>query len=91
MADWLKIALKTGLVAVIMVALWAVFSSISIPSFDFSLLVQGLGVFLAVAYHYVPALQVVLPFIFAVFGVLIGVYIFKYSMIAIKWLFKVNE
>ena len=38
MADWAKIAVKVGLIATVMVALWAVFTQIQIPALDFGMI-----------------------------------------------------
>ena len=41
MADWAKIAIKTGLIVGVMTALWAVFTQIQIPAIDFSVPLQS--------------------------------------------------
>ena len=41
MADWAKIALKVGLIAGVMAAIWAVFTQIQIPAVDFSVITQN--------------------------------------------------
>ena len=44
MADWAKIAIKTGLIVTLMVAIWALFNAVAIPSITFSSdMVQGIG------------------------------------------------
>ena len=91
MADWAKIALKTGLIAVIMVALWAVFANIQVPTVSFTEFTTAVSMALAVAYHYVPALQVIFPVALGLIGIELGILTFKYGMIAVKWLMKVNE
>ena len=91
MADWAKIALKTGLVAVIMVALWAVFTQIQLPVLDFSIVFGGFSKALAIIYYWVPAMQVIWPFTLVLLGIWLGLWTFRFSMIAIRWLLKVNE
>ena len=51
MADWVKIALKTGLIAGVMIALWAVFTQIQIPVLDFTVPLQSAGFAMAL-FHY---------------------------------------
>lgn len=91
MGDAIKIAVKTGLIAVIMVALWAVFSNVQVPSVSFTEFTSAISMALAVAYHYVPALQIIFPVALGLVGVELGILTFKYAMIAVKWVMKVNE
>lgn len=91
MADWAKIALKTGLITVVMVALWAVFTQIQLPSIDFSVVFGNFGKVLAIINYWCPAFAVVWPFTLLLLGVFIGLWTFRFSMVAIRWLFKVNE
>lgn len=90
-ADWVKIALKTGLVVTIMVALWAIFANVQIPAVDFTNFTSALSVGLAVMYHWVPISQVLFPVALALLGLELAIFGFKYAMIAVKWLMKVNE
>lgn len=91
MADWAKIAIKTGLIATVMVALFAVFSLVQLPAVDFSVLTQGLGVGLAVIYHWLPISSVLFTVILGLLAVELALITFRYGMIAVRWLFKVNE
>lgn len=90
-ADWVKIALKTALVATIMVALFAVFSSVQIPAVDFTNFSAALSSGLAVMYYWFPISQVLFPLFLTLLALDLGVFLFKYGMIAVKWLMKVNE
>lgn len=91
MADWAKIAVKTGLIATVMVALFAVFALVQVPAVDFSVLTQGLGVGLAVIYHWLPVSSVLFTLILGLLAVEVALIAFRYGMIAVRWLFKVNE
>lgn len=91
MGDAIKIAVKTGLIAVIMVALWAVFANVQVPAVSFTEFTQAISMALAVAYHYVPALQIIFPVAIGLVGVELGILTFKYTMVAVKWVMKVNE
>lgn len=90
-ADWVKIALKTALVATIMVALWAVFANVQIPVVDFSTFSSAISVGLAVMYYWVPISQVLFPIALTLLALELAIFLFKYAMIAVKWLMKVNE
>lgn len=91
MADWVKIALKTGLIVVVMVALWAVFTQISLPSIDFSLVFSSFGTAMAIFAYWCPAFTVIWGTTLAMLGVLAALWLFRFAMIAVRWLFKVNE
>lgn len=91
MADWAKIALKTGLIAVVMVALWAVFANVQIPTIDFSVMFSSAGTAMAIFSYWCPAFPVVWNFTLILLGVLLALWAFRFAMIAVRWLFKVNE
>lgn len=91
MADWAKIALKTGLIAGVMVGLWAVFGVIQFPAIDFSVLSQSAGFAMAFLTYWCPAFPVIWNIALVMIGVLISLYVFRFGSIAIRWLFKVNE
>ena len=91
MADWAKIALKTGLIAVVMTALWAVFTQITVPTLDFSLIFSGFGTAMAIFAYWCPAFTLIWQTTLAMLLVLVALWTFRYAMVAIRWLFKVNE
>lgn len=91
MGDAIKIAVKTGLIAVITAAVIALFANIQIPSLDYSQISQALGIGLAVMFHWVPIMSVLWPIVLFIFSFHIGYYAFKVAMIAIRWIMKVNE
>lgn len=91
MGDAIKIGVKTGLIAVVMVALWAVFTQISIPSLDFSTIFASAGTAFAVISYWVPVFPVLWTTTLALLGVLIALWTFRFAMIAVRWIFKVNE
>lgn len=91
MADWAKIAIKVGLVAGVMAALWAVFTQLQIPSIDFSVPLQSAGFAMAFITYWCPAFPTVWNFTLILLGVLVGLWTFRFATIAVRWLFKVNE
>ena len=91
MADWAKIALKAGLIAGVMVALWAVFTQIQIPTIDYTVVTQSAGVAMAFLTYWCPAFPVIWNISLAMLGLLLALWTFRFGSIAIRWLFKVNE
>lgn len=91
MLDAVKIAAKVALIAVITAAVLVLFANITIPSVDFSNFSRALGVGLAVAYHYVPASVVLFPVLVLILGLELSIVLFKFAMIAVRWVMKVNE
>lgn len=90
-ADWVKIALKTALVATIMVGLWLVFANVQIPAVNFTYFTQAVSTGLAVMYYWFPVSQVLFPVFLTLLAMEVALFTFKYAMIAVKWLMKVNE
>ena len=91
MADWAKIAVKVGLIATVMVALWAVFTQIQIPALDFGMIFSAAGTAMAFLNYWFPVFPVIWGTTLAMLGVIIALWTFRFSMVAIRWLFKVNE
>ena len=91
MADWAKIAIKAGLIAVVMVALWAVFSQIQIPQIDYSVITQNAGFAMAYLTYFCPIFPTLWTTTLVFLGVLVALWTFRFAMIATRWLFKVNE
>lgn len=91
MGDFVKIGVKSALIAVITAAIIALFVTVKIPAVDFAPLTQGLGMSLAVLYHYVPVLQIIMPVVLSLLAFEAAVNLFHLAMIAVRWVMKVNE
>ena len=91
MADWAKIAIKTGLIVGVMAAIWVVFTQIPIPVLDYSYITRYAGKALAILTYWIPSFQVVWAITLTTFTIYIGLWGLRYGTIAIRWLFKVNE
>lgn len=91
MGDFVKIAAKTALIAVITAGIIALFANIQIPNMDFTAFSQSLGTGLAVLYHYVPVAQVLFPVVLALLAFDVALRAFNLAMIAVRWVMKVNE
>lgn len=91
MGDFVKIGVKTGLIAVITAAIIALFANIQIPTMNFTYFSQALGTGLAVVYHYVPVAQVLFPVVLSLLAFDVALRAFNLAMIATRWVMKVNE
>lgn len=91
MGDAIKIAVKTALIAVITAAVIALFANIQIPTVDFTILTTGLGIGLAVIYHYAPVTIVLFPIVLTLLAFDAAFRAFQLAMIATRWVMKVNE
>ena len=90
MADWAKIMLKTGLVAGVMVAIWAVFTQVQIPNISYDV-AQTFEFGMAFLVYWCPAFSYVWTASVALISILLALWTFRFGSIAIRWLFKVNE
>lgn len=88
--DAIKIAVKTGLIITITVAVIALFN-VEIPAFDTTLLIQGINASVAILMHWIPVMGIILPFCGVVLGFELAYKAFQLAMIAIRWIMKVNE
>lgn len=87
----LKIAIKAALIAVVTTAIIVLFSTVQIPGLDFTTFSQALGKGLAILYHWCPACTIIIPVAFAMFSLWLAIMAFEFAMIAVRWIFKVNE
>lgn len=91
MTEAFKIAAKVALIAVVTAAIFALFVNLTIPDFDTTLITQALGAGMAVCFHWCPVMQILWPVVIFSAGFEIAEKAFHIAMIAIRWIFKVNE
>lgn len=91
MLDGIKMAAKAALIVGITAGIIAIFSVVQIPGLDFTYFSSGLSTALAIAYHWCPGLQIIVPVAIAMAGVYLSIILFHYGMIAVRWIFKINE
>ena len=91
MGDFVKIAVKTALVATIVVAVYQIFVTIQIPTMTFTNLAILIGKMKAIMFFYLPWLQDYWSFIIVLCEVSLGIWGFYFAMLAIRWILKVNE
>lgn len=91
MGDLVKIGVKTALIAVITAAIIAVFTSVSFPALDYTNFAQYLRAGYAVAVHWCPILGTIFPLAIALMGVRVAIWGVHFTLIAVRWVMKVNE
>lgn len=89
--DYVKMAAKLALIAVVTTAIIVLFATVQIPNLDFSLLSTGINKALAIFYNWVPGASVIFPVAVAMLGLQLSIKLFEFAMIAVRWVFKVNE
>lgn len=90
-ADYIKMGVKIGLIALVTAAILVLFTSVTIPSLDMTFLNSCVSSVLALIYHWCPGATVVVPVALGLFSVQLAIMLFEYASIAFRWLFKVNE
>ena len=75
MADWAKIALKVGLIAGVMVAIWGVFALVQIPTISFTGVFAGVGTAMAFINYWIPVFPVIWGTTLAMGGLLLASYV----------------
>lgn len=90
-ADYVKMAAKIALIAVITTAIIAVFAVIQFPVPDFTPIFEYAGKGLAIINYWMPFMATLLPIALTLMGVRIAIYLFRFAMIAVRWIMKVNE
>lgn len=91
MSDFVKIAVKTAIILVIVGAIIGLMATITIPTPDFSVLTNSLSKVLAMVYYWVPGAPVFMPIIFSVLGFVLLEFAFEFGIIASRFIMKVNE
>lgn len=92
MADWAKIAVKLGLIAVFMVGIWALLTQVTIPTINVSPeIIDGISFAKTFFTYWLPSSPVIFGFGLAIIGFNIGIWLFKLAVLAAKWLKVVNQ
>lgn len=91
MGDFVKIAVKTAIVATVCVAIYQLFSTItiSLPTLtNFTYLIRRAK---SLLFFYTPWIEDYWSLFMILCQVAIGLWGFYFSMLAIRWILKVNE
>lgn len=89
-ADLAKMAVKIALIAVITATIIAVFA-VTIPSPDLSPLQQALGKGLAFVQYWVPNYMLIWNFFKVLLALQLAILALRGTLIAYRWVMKVNE
>ena len=91
MGDFVKIAVKTALVAPICVAIYQLFSTITISFPAFTIFIEAIAKGKAILFFYIPWVQTHWSLIMILCQVALGIWGFYFTMLAVRWILKVNE
>ena len=91
MGDFVKIAVKTALVATICVAIYQLFASVSVPVSVGAQFIALIGRAKAMLFFYCPWISDSWSLIMTLCQVAIGIWGFYFTMLAVRWILKVNE
>lgn len=91
MSEWIKIALKAGLVAIMMAALWGLWTALPALPVIPEEFWNGIGMVKAVGEYYIPGFDAFLLFGFGAFGLRVAGLLYKITSNALKWLYQVFE
>ena len=92
MGDAIKIAVKSALIAVITGAIIAIFVNVQVPGYNVSLVVSAIGKGRAIVQYYAGSYITLVDIGLWLLGVrYVAIPILKISLIAVKWVLKVNE
>ena len=90
MAEWAKMAIKIGLVAVVMGAIWLIFQ-VQFPTLDFSYVTLYGSKAMAILDYWIPGFNIIWSVTLVLLGILLALWVFRFSSVGWRWMFKVNE
>lgn len=90
-ADYVKMAAKAALIAVITGVIVAIFNNIQIPALDLSVFSAAVGKGKAMVLYWVPVFFPFLNFFISLVILEIALYTGYIVLIAFRWILKVNE
>lgn len=93
MVDALKIAAKAAVVFGVMIAIFAIFANIALPAINTTeYLIPAIGKGKAIIEFWGGSILLQwLGIGIVLLGIRVGILTFKISMIAVKWILKINE
>lgn len=93
MGEWIKIALKAGLVVIMMGIIWGVLTQFQfIPSFTFSQdMINGIALAKAVYTYWYPGFEGFMFLCFSAIAVDLAVLLLQLTMNLTKWLYQIFE
>lgn len=91
MADWVKMAVKAGIIVTVTATIIALFANIQVPAVDTSVFSQSIGSARSFITYWAPISSNFLIFFIGLLGVKLAFLVAKIGLIAIRWVLKVNE
>lgn len=92
MGDFVKIAAKTALIAVITTAILAIFLNVQVPVFNVNLVVQAIGKGRALVSYYCGPFITLVDIGLWLLGIrYVALPALHMGLLAVKWILKVNE
>lgn len=90
-ADYVKMAAKVALIAIVTGIVVAIFANVQIPELDLTIFSQAVGKGKAFVLYWVPVFFPFLNFFIFLVGLEIALYAGYIALIAYRWIMKVNE
>lgn len=91
MADWIKIAIKAGIVITATAAVIVVLNMVTFPAMDLSSFTDGVRVGKAVASYWFPYAGALITIFIGMLLLELASMAIYVALIAIRWILKVNE
>lgn len=91
MADWVKMAVKAGIIVTATAIIVALFANIQVPAIDTTVFAQSIGSARSFITYWAPVSSNFLIFFIGLLGIKLAFLAAKIGLIAIRWVLKVNE
>lgn len=91
MADWVKMAVKAGIILTATAIIIAVFANIQVPAIDTTTFRHAIGTGKAFITYWAPVASNFLLFFIGLLSLKLALLGAKIALIAIRWVLKVNE
>lgn len=90
-ADYIKMAAKIALIAVITAGIIVLLNTVTIPTINFAAILTYLNVAYSFALNWCPVMTILWPICLSLITLEIAIMTFEVGAIAWRWIFKVNE
>lgn len=91
MADWVKMAVKAGLIVTATALIIVIFTQVTFPQIDISAFRNGIGVGRAIMNYWFPYMGTIFDIFLGLLLLELACYGIYIALIGIRWIFKVNE
>lgn len=90
-ADYVKMAVKAGLIVVVTAVIVVIFASFNIPNTPLNNFINAVATGRRIVVYYAPSMDVWLTVGFSLLALRLTILGAKVTLIAVRWIFKVNE